>query len=250
MEQLSNPEVTIGPWMTKFGGPAGPRISTPQEIQTLRLRKIEQINKILRAPVSDRIGLERAYRDVHSDITILRRQIAEYCGKITKATPLESLPYSAAQIFFQVKIRYGIVLSYATMIIYMLTALTPNEAEFRTLPEELAFCVEEMLDLAQVLTPFRPLGTESLPLSLCPVWAVTDDLVKQSEIQKWIVEYDSDFLGSNSMPIARWCKKWITGQREKWLAYYAGEVKDTAAREVTDAELEAALGPGRKCCIL
>ncbi|PVH99302.1 hypothetical protein DM02DRAFT_729313 [Periconia macrospinosa] len=250
MEQLSNPGVTIGPWLSKFGGPQGPRIYIPEEIQTIRIKKMEQINKSLLSPVPDRIGIERAYHDVHSDISILRRQIAEYCGNITPDTPFETLPPRVVQIFFGLKIRYSLVLPYAIMIIYMFIALTPNEAEFKTLPEELAFCVEELLDLAKALTPFRPLGTESLPPSLSVAWATTDDVAKKAETQKWIVEYDSDFVGGNTMPVAIWCKKWITGRREKWLAHYAGEVQDTEDCEVTDAELEATLGPGRKCCIL
>ncbi|CAI6235360.1 unnamed protein product [Periconia digitata] len=250
-EQLSNPRVAVGPWLRKLAGPYGPKNYIPSEIQMIKLRKMERANKLLLDPLPDRTGMEDIYRDARSDITIIKRNVTEVSAAITDETPLESLPLNHIYTLYIYRIRYCMVLPYAILLNYSLAALAQNDPEYQTLPEELAFYIDEVIDTARSMTPFRPLGTETVPPVLSVAWAASEDAVKQAQIEAWIAEYDKDFAGANTMPVAKWCRKWIKGQREKWLAFCAGRpLEDDQTDEVTDAELEATLGPGRKCCIL
>lgn len=250
MEQLCNPRVRLGTWMDKLALPPGPPKYDPDELQTIKLRKIDRATKLLIEPVPNRVGLEVAYREVRSDIGILRRDKAQMRASLPQGVPLEFLPIEMARQVFVIEIRYSLVLPFALLLNYLLGALTPGFDEFPNLSQEMEFYVEEMLNLARNMQGFRPIGTETMPRSLGICWAVTDDVIKQKEIEAWIKEYDKDFMGANNMIIALYCRAWIMGQYEKWAAHCGGTSRFSEVREVPDAELDAILGPGKKCCIL
>lgn len=204
------------------------------------------MTRYLQDPAPYRFGMEAAYGDLRLDLETMRRQMAKLRRSIPAEQAIENSPYPTKRLWFSHSIQCGMLLPFAAMINYLLSAFPPQQNQPDNMDEEAEFFVDEILKLGKSVQCFRPLGTEWVPSILCVAWATTTDATKQTELNALMREYNSDFPGADSTPVAVWTRRWLQKQR----ATLAGSFASVDFPAETDAELEAVMGPSKSCCIL
>jgi hypothetical protein len=71
-----------------------------------------------------------------------------------------------------------------------------------SLAEESATFVDEVINLAENASQYRPLGSSSMPLCLVAALAATDDVMKQERLDKLLAEYQTDFASARWLDMA------------------------------------------------
>lgn len=117
--------------------------------------------------------------------------------------PAVPLPIPVMRLYAGLQTAYCLLLALALILNGILRAYEPHDT---IIVGESARFADEIITLAHKLSERRPLGASYIPVCLTPVWATTDDPLKQAEVEKMLAEYQTDFAQAKWIDIAIWTK--------------------------------------------
>lgn len=133
-----------------------------------------------------------------------RRLLASAKERMTVDTDGRVAHYAALRGLTQTQACYALLLAMAITLNLTLHALLQASL---TLEEELGSLCNEVENLAQQTSQYRPLGSSYMPLCVVPAWVATTDHVQREYFERLLRDYDSDFA------IARWAAVAINAQK-------------------------------------
>lgn len=172
---------------------------------SLRLKNLAQVASFVREPELHVLELRPAYKQAQADCLSLRHRLAEFNEQISNGLLQGLVPdMNAIKTRSVLQLTYGIVLVLAAVINALLAIFEPHDT---LLPLEAREFCTEIIALAKIAAPYRPLGASWVPSCLVGAWATTNDPAMRKKIEGILAEYQPDFIDVNWIQIARWLQK-------------------------------------------
>jgi hypothetical protein len=198
-----------------YGQPHGPR-KPPQTnddgpIETLSLRSIARIGEFLRYPKLHLMEMASFYRQLLVDCRKVRLRL----DQLTELTlqlqnPLQSYPIVKQHTAYQA--AYGMANTFALIIGSILRIFDPSDY---ALVEDSERISEDVMELAENASQYRPVGSGYMPVCLIAAWAATYGTPKQAKVENTLQDWQSDFKEVKWMKMAIWLKRTLDDLRSK-----------------------------------
>ena len=218
-------------------------------IHSLTLRSLAKIPAFVRHPELHLVELKLAYQRMQADLEKL-------CLRMTKATGLTSsgfirtpsLPSTTMRLYTHYQAAYGLLLALAMIYNGMLRAFDPYDIP---LIQESESFSNEIITLAEHVSPYRPLGASYIPLCLVAAWAATDDTSRRAHVEKILAEYQTDFTQMKWMEGAIWLKTKFESQRLKLSTSHFDKPLESCGKtaNATSVVPTEGMATSESCCI-
>ena len=199
MESFVNPKIQLDP-----------RLWTPPEtvvsqgphreesaIQSLELPNLARVSALLKDRELKFPEIQSVYQVMRADCAKTKHALSQI-WEVALGIPTKSLALPVRRLHVRYQTAYGTLLMLA--IILNATLLMHNPSD-RSLAEESALFVDEVIALAQQASQYRPLGSSGTPLYLVAASAVSNDVPKQIQLEKMLAEYGTDFTSTRWLHI-------------------------------------------------
>lgn len=132
----------------------------------------------------------------YESIRLLRTQLSTPRQKLGKYLTGGKLDYAAFfTAYVAVLQRYALAISVAAVLGCVLSTVQPSRLGIQ---KEMYDDTVEVLDLAQRLAKYRPMGSGVIPMCLCTSWVATESPEQRLEIHKTLREYMGEYPGAAS----------------------------------------------------
>ena len=254
---MINPKIRLHPWLLKQAETFGPvrPVADPKDdegesvfLVTLTISNLAKVPDFIRYPESHLFDMQLMYEQKRIDVKRMQRRLAKSvlppAHEIGKFSP----PVSAKSLNYLYYAAYHLLLGLALILNGLLRGLNPSDS---LLAEESITFSEEVIDLAERMSQYRPLGAGYVPVCLAAAWAATADLSQHGRIEDLISDYQKDFSSTCWMEGAIWLKNRFTILRLKTLALQTTEQDHVTCRTVAagDRTSRTMADLSRSCCI-
>lgn len=191
------------------------------------MRMLARIPDFVRHPALYLSEVKWRYPHLKADCQTVRTRLAKMSELVfsSQVDPSTMTMYARGQAF------YGVALTIATILNGILRAFDPCGT---SLAEDSASLVDEILTLAERLYPFRPLAASHIPLCLATGWAVTDDMSRKVEIERYLADYQTDLRDFRWLEGATWLKSQYESWGRKTLTAFPKNSLDRCEVDVND----------------
>jgi len=182
LESFGNPKIKLDPrlWASTpaIPRPSRPRISGANEIESLSIQSLAAVSGYTR-------NVQGSLPDIQSSYQVLRHDLVKM-----KALLLAS---SAKHVHARRQTGYGTLLLLGLMANWALATFKIGDQP--TLESEKVFFIDEIMELAQEASQYRPLAASAMPGFIMAAKETTDetDTARRTRLEELLVLYQSDF---------------------------------------------------------
>lgn len=217
IESVFNPKIQLNPELLELTETYGPPRPIDRDdripIQSLKLKSLAKMPDFVRNPELHLVEIKFSYQQVRAELPKLGQRLAKMVEP-TSLGVIQAFSVPIVRLYAHLQSAYGILLALAIILNGMLRAYNPHDSH---LGEESGSFVNEVMTLAENVLQHRPLGGSYIPICLVPAWAATDDTSKRAELEKLLLEYQTDFAHEGWMDWAAWLKNKYESLRLKVL---------------------------------
>lgn len=188
IESFLNPKIQLDPRLWATPELVGPwKIERPT-IESLELGNLAKVSALLKDENLNLPELQSAYQLVRGDCSKLKNALSKV--EVSEGMPTTSQPLSIRRLHVRHQNVYGTLLMLAIILNAALLMCKPSDS---SLIEDSVVFVDEVIALAQQASQYRPLGASATSVCLVATLAVSNDISRQTEVEKLLAEYAADF---------------------------------------------------------
>ncbi|KAK3380844.1 hypothetical protein B0H63DRAFT_474464 [Podospora didyma] len=193
LESFGNHKIRLDPslWATSeppvIARPNRPPVNQATDIECLRIPTLAAVSSYTRNVQGNLPAIQSTYEVLQNDLAKMKVLLSE--ASETNLTLL------ARQIHARRQTGYGTLLLLGLMANWALSVFGIGDP--RALELEKATLVDEIMDLAQRASQYRPLAASAMPGFLMAAKTMTDDAARLARLEELLALYRSDFPASN-----------------------------------------------------
>lgn len=219
-------------------------------IKSLKFRTLAKITEYINHPEPHREEIIEIYKQMKLDSRKLRQIVEGIAGSGDDP----SFPRPGPGVNLHRELRdfstaYGIILTLMMALNGILNAIDPDDI---SLNDDAIVIGSDIIQLAEEVSNYRPLGASYIPLCLTVAWAAIEEGKKRAEVEALICDYQRDFIQTRWMDMACWWKTKFEIHRRNHLVSNAKGIYLDAVNPTGTPHLEQAPPNklGDACCIM
>ncbi|KAL3420720.1 hypothetical protein PVAG01_07165 [Phlyctema vagabunda] len=209
VESFANPRINLNQFFTNFSntygelhGPRRPGDDDNYPIDCLKLSNLAKIGEYFRNPEQYLSNIVSAYQELRDATPTVRQRMNRWTESLVLAgVPLQSYPVTKQLMVF--KALLGVSNSLSLLLNTILRIYSPSD----TLIEDLELYTNEIIQLANDTSQYRPLGSGYMPICIGIAWAATSGTPKQVEVGRVLADWQTDFENIRWLETAAWLEQ-------------------------------------------